>query len=233
MCRIFIVLTLSIVSLLSHADNRIIAVEGIGEVEAKPDIIRINYNVFSQDKSDVSKAKATVDEISSLSVRALIKLGVSDEDITSSSLNVETDEDYDENSRKPVVRHIVRRDVDVIVRDISLYNAVIQTLVDNQVSEIGRVSPDVSNYESLKREALARAAQSAKSNAEFLAGQFDAKLDAVYKIGKQGIHRQYELEEVIVTGSKRNSRSVKNTPYEFKPGNVKVSSKIYVEYLLK
>ena len=233
MKKIALLIILSIFSSLSIAEKRIIAVEGSGMVEAVPDLIRINYNVFSLHKSDASKAKEKVDEISARSVQVLKNLGVSENDITSSSLNIETAEDYDDNGNAAIIGHVVRRDIDVVIRDISLYGDVIQALVDSQVSEIDSVEPDVSNYEELKREALASAAKSARANAEFLARQFDAKLDKVHQIGKQNIRRQYSLEEVIVTASKRDALNIKSTPYEFKPGNVKVSSEVYVEFQLK
>ena len=233
MKKIVLLVTLLMISSFSFSEERIIAVEGSGVIEAVPDIIRINYNVFNFHKSDPSKAKIKVDEISSNSVQALIKLGISEADITSSSLNVETAEDYDDNGNASIIGHVVRRDIDIIVRDISLYGDVIQALVDNQVSEIDSVRPDVSNYEELKRVALASAAKSAKDNAEYLAKQFGAKLDKVHQIGKQNIRRQFSLEEIVVTASKRSASNVNIVPYEFEPGKVKVSSEVYVEFQLK
>ncbi len=233
MNRIATLIILSLLSAIAISGERIIAVEGSGVVEAEPDLIRVSYNVFNLDANDPSKAKAKVDEISSLSVQSLITLGVAEQDITSSSLKVETAEDYDDNGYPSIVGHAVRRDIDIVIRDVSLYGDVIQALVDSQVSDIDSVKPDVSNYEELKREALASAAQSAKFNAEFLAKQFGAKLDKVHQIGKQNIRRHYSLEEVVVTAQKRSSSNTKNTPYEFRPGNVKVSSEVYVEFQLK
>lgn len=233
MKRIAALIVLSLVSILSIAEERIIAVEGSGMVEAVPDLIRISYNVYNIQKTDASKAKSIVDEISSLSVQSLIEIGVSEKDITSSSLNIETAEEYDDIGNVAIVGHGVRRDIDIVIRDVSLYGDVIQALVDSQVSEIDSVKPDVSNYEELKREALASAAKSARSNAEFLAQQFGAKLDKVHQIGKQNIRRQFSLEEIIVTAQKRSDSNIKRTPFEFRPGNVKVSSEVYVEFQLK
>lgn len=217
----------------SFAGERIIAVEGSGIIEAVPDLIHIGYNVAQIHKHDPTKAKKKVDEISSQSVQALIRLGVLEKDITSSSLNIETAEDYDDNGNFSVVGHVVRRDIDVTVRDIKIYGAVIQALVDSQVSEIDSVKPAVSNYDELKRDALAKAAQSARDSAKFLAGQFGAEIEQVHQIGKQNIRRQYSLEEVVVTASKRSAPNVENIPYEFEPGNVTVSSEVYVEFQLK
>lgn len=224
---------LALISAVSIAEERIIAIEGSGEIEVTPDIIRINYDVFNLQKSDVSKAKSIVDRISSESVSALIKLGIKEEDISSSSLSIETAEDYDDNGNPLILGQVVRRDIDVVVRDIKLYSQVIQALVDSNVSEIDSVKPDVSNYEDLKREALAKAAKNARENAEYLAQQFGAKLDKVYQIGKQNIRRQFSLEEIVVTARRREASNSKTTTYEFQPGNVKVSSEVYVEFQLK
>lgn len=119
---------------LSFSEERIIAVEGAGAVEATPDIILISYYVSKLDKKDPSRAKTVVDDISSDSVKALIKLGFSEIDITSSSLEMESVEDYDDNGNSSIIGHVVRRKIDIIVRDISLYGDVIQVLVDSHVS---------------------------------------------------------------------------------------------------
>lgn len=220
-------------SSLALSEERIIAVSGSATIEAVPDIIRVSYSVLSIHKSDASIAKEKVDGISSLSVQALLDIGISEKDITSSSLSIETAEKYDENDNPLIVGHAVRRYIDIVIRNIDLYGRTIQTLVDSQVSEIDSVKPDVSNYEELKREALAEAAKNARGNAEFLASQFGAKLDKVHKIGKQNVRRQFSLEEVLVTAQKRRAENIKNIPYEFKPGNVKVSSEVYVEFQLR
>lgn len=233
MKKIVLLLFLTVINPLAIAEERIIAVEGAGEIEVTPDIIRINYDVYNLSKTDALKAKEEVDKISSESIRSLIKLGVKEEDITSSSISVETAEDYDNNDKPYIVAHLVKRNIDVIIRDTSLYSSVIQALIDSNVSEIGSVKPDVSNYEQLKREALAKAANNAKENAGYLAKQFGAELDKVHQIGKQNIRRQFSLEEIIVTGRRVDTPNLQTTTYEFKPGKVKISSEVYVEFQLK
>lgn len=233
MNKIVILLTLALLSTFSNAGERVISVEGSGTIEAIPDLIRISYSVSHLHKSDLAKAKAKVDQVSSQSVEALTELGVSENDITSSSMRVETVEDYDDRGIDVVIGHYVHRDVDIVIRNVSLYGAVIQALVDSQVSEIVSVKPDVSNYADLKRKALASAARSARANAKFLAEQFGAELGPVQQIGKQNIRRKYGLEEVVVTAHSRSPSDAEINLYDFKPGKVKVSSEVYVEFQLK
>lgn len=227
-----LVLLVLVLSGAAWSEGRFIAVDGAGEIEVVPDIIRVSYSVFQVHKN-AATAKAKVEEISSQSVKALLGLGVVEKDISSSSLNVDTAHTYDKNGNEKVVGHGVQRDIEIVVRDINLYGRAIQALVDSQVSEITQVKADVSNDEELKRKALAKAAQNAQDHARFLAGQFGAELDKVRQIGKQNVRREFVLEEVIVTASKREAANIKSVPYEFKPGTVKVSSQVYVEFDLK
>lgn len=217
---------------LTSAQARIISVEGSGEIEVMPDLIRLYYNVSDVHDSDVSAAKADVDQRSSASVRALIKLGVKEEDITSSALNIRSLDDFNPRDGNTGRRHMVQRDIDVILRDVSLYNTAVQALVDSGISEITQIKPDVSNYDELKQQALAQAAMRAREQAEFLAGQFDAKLDRVHQIGRQNIQRHFDFQE-SVAASMRGAPKAKDTPYDFKPGKVKVTSSVYVEFELK
>ena len=219
-------------TILEAPEARIISVEGSGEVEVMPDMIQLYYNVSAINDSEVGAAKADVDNRSSASIRALIKLGVKEEDITSSALNIRTLDDFNPRDGISGRRHMVQRNIDVVLRDVSLYNTAVQALVDSGISEITQIKPDVSNYDELKQQALAQAAQRAREQAEFLALQFDAKLDRVHQIGRQNIQRHFDFQE-SVAASMRGAPSEKDTSYDFKPGKVKVTSNVYVEFELR
>ncbi len=211
-----------------NKQTRIVSVEGFGEIEVEPDIIHLNYTISALNENDVAAAKADVDKRSSNSIYALMKLGVKESDITSSSLRVDMAEDYQNRIRQ----HRVTRSVEITLRNIEVYNAALQALVDSGVSEINQVQPDVSNEAELKRQALANATQDAEDQARFLARQFGASLDKVHQIGRQNIQRHFDMQEMAVMSSRGAPKNM-NEPYEFKPGKVKVSSNIYVEFELK
>ncbi|WP_372796735.1 SIMPL domain-containing protein [Litorivivens sp.] len=211
---------------------RIISVEGNGEVEVVPDIIRLHFNITAFHDSDVAVAKADVDQRASAAAQALIKLGVKEADISSSSFQVNIVEDY-RRSEPRTREQRVSRAVEVVLRDTTRYNAALQVLVDSGISEITHIQPDVSNYDALKQQALASAAEDARKQAEFLADQFDARLSRVHKIGRQNIQRHFGLEEVIATSAKQDMAAPQAPPHEFKPGKVKVTSHVYAEFELE
>ncbi len=211
---------------------RLIAVEGHGEFEVLPDLIRLHYNVSSLHDSDPGTAKAEVDKHASASVRALIALGVNEADITSSALDVSIQEDYNRNDGSRTRRHRVQRNVEAVLRDVSLYNKALQVLVDSGVSEINRIQPEVSNLDQLKQKALADAARKAREQADFLAAQFDAEVARVHQIGRQDIQRHFGMQETMAHAAKGGD-APEPPSHDFKPAKVKISSTVFVEFELE
>ena len=210
---------------------RIISVEGHGEFEVEPDIVHIHYLVAQIDKQDVAVAKAKVDMIASQSVHALMELGVEENDIQSSAFGVEPVRDY--NRPGEPEGHRVYRRIEVVLRNVDDYGRAIQALVDSRVSEITRIKPDVSNDAELRRQAMASAAKDARDKAAFLASQFEADLGKVHQIGRQTLQRQFDMKEVMVSAARSEQPQTQIPLHEFEPGKVKVTSDVYVEFVLQ
>ncbi|MBB3048653.1 hypothetical protein FHR99_002927 [Litorivivens lipolytica] len=211
---------------------RIVAVEGQGEFEVLPDIVRLHYNVSSLHDSDPAIAKAEVDKIASASVRALMELGVEESDITSSALHVSIQEDYNRNDGSRTRRHRVQRNVEAVLRNPNDYSRALQVLVDSGISEITHIQPEVSNLEELKQKALADAARKARQQADFLAAQFDTEVERVHQIGRQDVQRHFEMREMVAHAAKGGD-APEPPPHDFKPAKVKISSQVFVEFELE
>jgi uncharacterized protein YggE len=227
-----LIVTFLLLGSAAQAATRIVAVNGSATINAMPDIIRVDYYVTAISEGGGSAAKVEVDEIAARSIEALVALGVDKGSVTSSSLSVYPFDEYDANDNEiESTKSRVSRRLELVLLDIKLYNKVIQALVDAGVTHIERVSPDVSNYDELKMEALAAASANAKKEAEFLASNLGASIGNVHQIGNQKLRRNFSMEEIVVTARKTTeSRSI---PYEFEPGTVKVSADIYVEFELE
>ena len=227
-----LIITLFLLGSAAQAATRIVAVNGSATINAKPDIIRVDYYVTAISEGGGSAAKVEVDEIAARSIEALVALGVDKGSVTSSSLSVDPFDEYDANDNEiESTKSRVSRRLELVLLDIKLYNKVIQALVDAGVTLINRVSPDVSNYRELKMEALAAASVNAKTEAEFLASNLGASIGNVHQIGTQKLRRNFSMQEITVTARKTTeSRSI---PYEFEPGTVEVSANIYVEFELE
>ncbi len=214
-----------------YAEGRLIAVRGFAEIEVVPDVILMNVEVSKSSKDNATKAKSELDALASRIASGLIKLGISENDISSSTLMMEKDYDYI-NDKRIFIGYVFNRDIDVVIRDVSKYSKVVQVLVDEGVTAIKYVESDISDRDALEQKALAAASSKAKEKAGFLAKQFGAKLGPVYTIGKQDVDSEgITLEEIVVTAQKRTSDET--VLYEFNPAPIKVESSIYVEFELE
>lgn len=211
------------------AAERLVAVDGVAEIVVAADIIRLQFSVARTNKTDPAAAKRQVDEVSASAIRSLVGLGLSESDITSDVLSIETAERYDSNDNAIPVGHLVSRQVKVTVRNVALYNKVIQALVDAGVSEVSDVTPDVSNIEEHRKAALAKAVAAGRERAEFLSQALGAKVKRVHQIGKSFSRSEDAFEDIVVTAQKRKETS-KELPYEFQPGNVTVRASVQLEF---
>ena len=180
MPRILTALFLAAFSVPGLAHERLIALEGNGAIEVMPELIRIDITVSKQDKRDVAKAKAYVDELSSKAAATLLALGVMEQDITASSLGIHIAYRFDEYGNGTAAGHIASRDIEILVRDIDRYGDLVQALVDVGISEISSVESDISNTRALREQALALAAEDAREKAEFLAKAMGVTLGPVH-----------------------------------------------------
>ncbi|MFT3931632.1 MAG: SIMPL domain-containing protein [Spongiibacteraceae bacterium] len=218
----------------SKENDNLIALTGVATISVIPDIIRLNVEISQLEKSDVSAAKNKVDTVSTKVAAALTSMGIKDEDITSSSLTVQTATRYDKNENPIPSGFSASREIEIVIRDIKMYSAVVQKLVDTGVTDIGDAQPDISDREELDRKALSKASEAARKKAEFLAAQFSAKLGKIHKIGDQRVDSRFNnLNEVIVTARRQKAENIKTIQYEFQPAPVEVKSSIYVEFELE
>lgn len=218
-------------SAASIADARIVSINGKAEFEVEPDIIELDFSVSNTKQKTVEQAKTDVDQRSADIVSALIKLGILETDIRSRSFEVNTEQRYQNNNCPDAWHPHVSRNIEIKLRDISKYQALLDALVKNGVTRINSVRPQVSNLEKMKQKALSLAIEDAKQQAHFLASSFDAKVGKVYQIGERRIHENnYFAERATRSGLQVSSKQ--DIPYQFKPSKISINADIYVEFLL-
>ncbi|WP_028886845.1 SIMPL domain-containing protein [Teredinibacter turnerae] len=228
MKKIILIIFLSILSVCAHSDPSIIAIRGSGSFEYPAEAIRIEFSVYNQTDRDVKTAKSKVESASTAIVTSLINLGVSEKDIFSPSFTVDLEDQYDgENCPKANVP-VVGRDMEVLLRDVKLYRKVIDALVENGATTIGRVQSEVEDIERYERRATLAAIADAKNQAKFLVENFGGKLGKVHSIGEKRIRNKPYIEEVIVSGIRSSVKD--EIPYDFQPEPVEVAANIYVEF---
>jgi uncharacterized protein YggE len=161
------------------ARPRTVSVSGTGEVAAEPDLAQVTLGVearrpaLAEARSEVS---ATVDR-----VLALCKsLGIDPKRVNATRVQIQPEYSWNEKDRKRVLLgYLVSRQVQVELRDLELLGTLLERAVDAGVNQVNDPVLDSSRRKDLERDALAKAVQDARLNAETLARAAGANLGPV------------------------------------------------------
>ncbi|HEX7374596.1 MAG TPA: SIMPL domain-containing protein [Steroidobacteraceae bacterium] len=164
---------------------RTVSVTGAGEVSAAPDLARISLGVESR-KPTIAEARtevaATVERVLALTR----SLKIDPKLVNSTRLQVSPLYVWDEKARRQQLEgYVVSRQVEVELRDLDQLGTLLEKAVDVGVNQVGDPQLDSSRRKSLEREAMGKAVQDAKLNAEALVAAAGARLGAIRNLNGQ------------------------------------------------
>lgn len=161
-----------------------IKVSGTGSVSTEPDRARVTMSV-SEVRSSISQAKGIVDNKVTEIQKKLKGLGVDKKSINTSQLRI-----HRMHENRPVEkiselktrsRYNVGRQIDVTVTEISKLDKILDVSVELGTNEVWNVSFYSTQADSLRTEAMKKAARDARENAETLAAEFNEKIGDLFE----------------------------------------------------
>lgn len=159
-----------------------IAVVGVGEVEAEPDQATLTVRVVAQEPT-LPAAKRLADQRYAQVLEVLRKAKIDERQVTATQIIAQPQ--YDWRDSKRVYRgELVSRTLQIIVNDLGKVSSLMQALVDNEVSTIDGMTTGFQDREAMMEQALAAAADNAKSKASFLANRLGRKLGSAFLISE-------------------------------------------------
>lgn len=161
-----------------------ITASGQGELRVAPDVADISIAVSHTDKS-VAKARERVEAVTIKVIEAARAHGLSDADIRSSQLTIAPDYAWEDGRRRLRGQRVERR-VQLHLKDLDRYSALLDAVAEAEVSRLHQTSLGFSDRPALEREALVLAVQAARQRAEAMAGAANARLGTVYQIVENG-----------------------------------------------
>jgi uncharacterized protein YggE len=152
-----------------EARPRTVSVSGTGEVAAEPDLAQVTLGVEARRPSLAdarSEVSATVER-----VLALCKsLGIDPKRVNATRVQIQPEYSWNEKDRKRVLLgYLVSRQVQVELRDLELLGTLLERAVDAGVNQVNDPILDSSRRKDLEREALVKAVEDARLNADTLA----------------------------------------------------------------
>lgn len=169
--------------------SRHITVVGVGEVNLKPDIARINVGAEAS-ASTVSEAKQEVDDRLAAILNVLQEMGIAERDIQTSQYSIyyEREPVYpmaaEEGVKEATGAYRVTSMLNVTIRDLDRVDEVLDAVVEAGANQMYGVTFTVSDEQEWEKEAREKAMADAKARAEELAGLAGVELGEVLTVSE-------------------------------------------------
>jgi len=161
---------------------RAVSVSGQGEVQAEPDQATVTLGVESR-KPRLEDARAEVTKTIEAVLKLTRDLKIDQKYVRSTRVNVQPEYNWDNNAReRNLIGYFVSRQVEVELRDLEKLGTLLEKATDLGVNQLGDPRLESSKRRDLEREALAKAVQDARLNAEAVAKAAGGKVGAARTI---------------------------------------------------
>lgn len=214
---------------LVHAEERprTVSVSGSGEIAAEPDLAHVTLGVEAR-KPSMAEARqevaATVERVLALTR----SLRIDPKHVNATRVQVQPEYSWDEKDRQRVLLgYLVSRQVQVELRDLEQLGALLERAVDAGVNQVNDPMLDSSRRKTLEREAMAKAVEDARLNAEALVRAAGARLGPVRSLNGSSsappmpMYRRSAMAMADAAGAPEAS---------YQPGEMKFSATVSAEY---
>jgi uncharacterized protein YggE len=166
-------------ALADEARPRTVTVSGTGEVAAEPDIARVTLGAEAR-RPTLAEARAEVAATVERVLKLTRDLRIDPKLVNATRVQVQPEYNWNPKDRKrTLLGYIVSRQVQVELRDLEQLGPLMERAVDAGVNQVGDPMLDSSRRKDLEREAMAKAVEDARLNAETLARAAGARLGPV------------------------------------------------------
>lgn len=218
---LFFITTQSLAGSLPDAPH--IITTGSYEFSATPDTLHMSMQVFEIGQ-DAAKARDIVEKQSLQLISTMKQFGIKAADITSANLNVSPRFNWNNNQQIYTGTEVSRR-IEVTLRDLSKYDALLQAVLATKIIRINNSQLSSSKADELEAKGLQKAIANAKKRAELLVQGLPQKIGNVYSIsttnqGPTPMTGRYQASNMEMTKS------------AFEPGRLKINTSVHVVFYL-
>jgi hypothetical protein len=209
-----------------EARPRTVNVSGSGEMAAEPDLAHVTLGVEAR-KPTMAEARAAVSATVERVLALTRDLRIDPKLVNATRVQVQPEYSWNEKDRKRVLLgYLVSRQVQVELRDLEQLGALLERAVDAGVNQVNDPVLDSSKRKALEREAMARAVEDARLNAETLARAAGVKLGAVRSLNGSASAPpmpMYRQQAVMADAAMAPEAS-------YQPGEMKFTASVNAEY---
>ena len=227
-------LFLSASAFAEEPQPRLISVTGEGEVFAVPDEVWVNFQMESFHEK-LSEAKKANDDAIKQALDIVKKYQVEDKDFRTDHFTVRNDERYfmdpQTNQQRSKRGFFVTKNVAVVLRDISKFEAMYSDVLEAGINNINGVEFKTSEVKKYRDEARALAVRAAKEKAQQLASELGQEISRPYTVQENvqtewGGPRPMMMELGAAGKSSENNETIAL-------GQIKITTSVAVSFEMK
>ncbi len=211
---------------------RLVTVSGAGEIQVVPDRAIVNLGMESR-QPKMETARKEVNKVVEAFLEYCDELDVPKKQIKTASLNVRPEYDWNNQTRERRLRgYFVSRQLTVELKDLDKLGPLMEGSVSLGVNQSQAPTLDVSDRNGLRRDALKKAAEDARLNAEVLAKTLGARVGKIRRISASDVGfrppvvRQMN-ERALMRSSAADSGA---SPESYEVGKVTVNASVQAEF---
>ena len=199
-----------------------LTINGEATLHVQPDRLTMNMAV-TEAGTDTKKIRTSVENRSSQLIDSLLKLGILKEDITAADLQITPH--FNWSDQQQTYRGTeVSRQLRIILRDISLYDAFMKAVTSAGITRILNTTLSVSNEKELEEKLMKLAVADGIRKGTILAEELGRKLGPVYSAMPQDVGMPLLRARYMAAESATSS---------FEPGMLTLNHGIKLVFLLK
>ncbi len=171
----------------SPAQPRTLSVSGQGEVRGEPDRAFVTLGVEARNPK-MEAARVEVSRTIEAVLKLTLDLKIDPKYVRATRIAIQPEYNWDGQAReRALLGYLVTRQVQVELRNLDQLGPLLEKAFDVGVNQVGEPQLDASRKRELEREALAKAVEDARMNAEVVARAAGVKLGAARTIAAQSV----------------------------------------------
>jgi uncharacterized protein YggE len=207
----------------------LISVTGEGEVKAMPDMAYVTLGVEAR-KPSLADARAQVTATVERVLALTRELKIDPTFVDSSQLQVQPEYRWNEkDSQRVLLGYVVSRQIEIELRDLERLGTLLERSVSAGVNVLGGARLDSTRRKELEREALAKAVDDARLDAEALAKAAKATLGPVYSLSASSAvpYQPKYMERAAMAVAADAAEQT------YQPGEMKFVANVSAQYLIQ
>ena len=209
-----------------EARTRTVSVSGQGEISAEPDLAHVTLGVEAR-RPTLAEARSEVTAAVERLLALTKSLGIDPRLVNATRVQVLPEYSWNDKDRKRILLgYFVSRQVQVELRNLEQLGTLLERAVDAGANQVSDPVLDSSRRKDLERDAMTRAVQDARQNAETLAKAAGAKLGNVRALNASAagpVVPVYRAKMVMAEASMAPEAT-------FQAGDMKFSAMVSAEY---